>query len=177
MPKAMGVGVEPGENQNTGVTGTIVARYWSNLSYFDSAEISFDNEPFLAAGIKMAQTMRYSQGRPPTPQPGNIFEKSRTNLAERAIKTVRTQTKCLIAFLGAKMEMVIPEDHVIRGWAIVEAGWLVNRFHVTTTNGVTAIMSLRGRPYRGTVFAFGEEVYALDSFQQKHQCQWRTAVG
>jgi hypothetical protein len=34
-------------------------------------------------------------------------------------------------------------------------------------------MAMRGRPYRGRVCAFGEDVYALDSLQQKYQCQWR----
>ena len=57
--------------------------------------------------------------------------------------------------------MVIPEDHVLRGWFVVHAGWLLNRFHVTSTNGVTAFMALRGRPYRERVCAFGEVVYAL----------------
>ena len=34
-------------------------------------------------------------------------------------------------------------------------------------------MAVRGRPYRGRVCSFGEEVYGLDSLQQKYQCQWR----
>ena len=51
--------------------------------------------------------------------------------------------------------------------------WLLNRYHLTSGNGVTAYMAVCGRPYKGRVCAFGEEVYALDSLQQKYQCQWR----
>ena len=39
------------------------------------------------------------------------------------------------------MEMVIPEDHVLGGWSVVHAGWLLSRFHVTSANGVTAFMA------------------------------------
>jgi hypothetical protein len=69
--------------------------------------------------------------------------------------------------------MKLAEDHVLRGWAMVHAGWLLNRYHLTSSSGITAYMSVRGRPYKGRVCAFGEEVYALDSLQQKYQCQWR----
>ena len=121
------VGVEPLRNRNAGVIGAIVARFLSSLSYFDAIEISFDNEPVLAAGIKMAQAIRQSQGLPLTPQPGKMYEKSRTSLTERTIQTVRAQAKCLLAFLEGKMEMVIPEDHALRGWSVVHAGCLLNR--------------------------------------------------
>ena len=65
MPNSMGVllmvdvwikyvGVELLRNKNAGVIGAILARYLSNLSYFDEIEVSYDNEPVLSAGVKMA---------------------------------------------------------------------------------------------------------------------------
>jgi hypothetical protein len=127
----------------------------------------------LAAGVKMAQVIRSNQGLPMVLQPGKMYSKSRTSLAERSIQTVRAQGKCLIAYIEDKMQMKLAEDHVLRGWAMVHAGWLLNRYHLTSSSGITAYMAVRGRPYKGRVCAFGEEVYALDSLQQKYQCQWR----
>ena len=46
------IGVEPLRNKNAGVIGAIIARFLSNLSYFDTIEVSYDNEPVLAAGVK-----------------------------------------------------------------------------------------------------------------------------
>jgi hypothetical protein len=121
----------------------------------------------------MTQAIRSTQGLPMTPQPGKMYSKSRTSLAERTIQTVRAQGKCLVAFLEGKMQMKIPEDHVLRGWAMVHVGWLLNRCHLTSGNGVTAYMAVRGRRYKGRVCAFGEEVYTLDSLRKTYQCQWR----
>lgn len=86
------VGVEPLRYRNAGVIGAIVARFVSNLSYFDAIEISFDNEPVLAAGVKMLQTIRHSQELPLTPQLGKMYEKSRTSLAERTKKLSELNT-------------------------------------------------------------------------------------
>eukprot|EP00435_Cladocopium_sp_Y103_P023304 s2901_g5.t1 len=167
------VAVEPLRNKNAGVVGAIIARYLSGLSHFDMVEVAFDNEPVLSAGVKMAQTIRANQGLPLQPQPGRMYSKERTSLAERSIQTVRAQQKCLVAYLEFKIQAVIPESHPLRGWAMIHAAWLLNRFHITSSNGIAAFMAVRGRPYRGRVCAFGEEVYALDSLQQKYQCQWR----
>jgi len=150
------VGVEPLRNKNAGVIGTILARFLSNLSYFDAVEVSYDNEPVLSAGVNMTEVIRSNQGLPMTPQPGKMYSKSRTGLAERTIQTVRAQGKCLVAVLEDKMQMKIPEDHVLRGWAMIHAGWLLNRCHLTSGKGVTAYMA-----------------YTLDSLRKTYQCQWR----
>ena len=39
------VGVEPLRIRNGGVIGAVLARFLSNLSYFDTIEVSYDNEP------------------------------------------------------------------------------------------------------------------------------------
>eukprot|EP00435_Cladocopium_sp_Y103_P043647 s2238_g12.t1 len=166
------IGVEPLRNRNAGVIGAVLARFCSSLSLFDVLEVAFDNEPVLSAGVKMAQSIRAAQGLPLNPQPGKLYSKGRTSLAERSIQTVRSQAKCLIAFLEHKMALRIPESHVLQGWSFVHAAWLLNRYHLSSSTGVTAFMAVRGRPYKGRVCAFGEEVFALDSLQQKYQCQW-----
>ena len=81
-----------------------------------------------------------------TPQPGKVYSKVRTSLAERTIQTVRTQGKCLIVFLEDKMKMNIPDGHALHGCIMVHAGWLLNRYHLTSGNGVTAYMVVRGDP-------------------------------
>ena len=167
------VAVEPLRSKNQGVVGAIIARYLSSLNHFDLIEVAYDNEPVLSAGVKMAQTIRANQGLPMVPQPGKMYAKGRTSLVERSIQTVRSQGKCLIAFLESKMQMKLPGADVLHGWAIVHAGWWLNRYHLSSSTGITAFMGVRGRPYRGRVCSFGEEVYGLDSLQLKFQCQWR----
>lgn len=188
MPNCMGVllmvdvwtkyiSVEPLRNKNAGVIGAILARFLSNLSYFDVVEISYDNEPVLSAGVKMTQVIRANQGLPTVLQPGKMYSKARTRLAERSIQIVRAEGKCLVAFLEDKMQMKIPDDHVLRAWAMVHGSWLLNRYHLTSSNGVTAYMAVRGRPYKGRVCAFGEEVYALDSFNRSISVSGDVDVG
>ena len=171
------VSVEPLRNKNAGVIGALMARYLSGLILVDVVEVAYDNEPVLAAGVKMAQSIRASQGLPMNPQPGKMYSKARTSLAERSSQTVRSQGKCLIAYLEHKMEMKIAEDRALQGWAMVHAGWLLSRYRITSSNGITAYMGVRGRQFKGRVCAFGEEVYALDSLQQKYQCQWKKDAG
>ena len=36
-----------------------------------------------------------------------------------------------------------PEDHPLQGWAMVHAGWLLNRYHITSSTGITAFKSSR----------------------------------
>ena len=109
---------------------------WSDWKHFGKAYFKpllfrrggggFDNETVLAAGVKMVQVIRANQGLPTTPQRDKMYSKSRTSLAERTIQTVRVQGKCLIAFLEDKMKMKNPEGHVLHGWALVHAGWLLD---------------------------------------------------
>ena len=101
-------------NKNAGVIVAILARFLSNLSYFDVIEVSYDNEPVLSAGVKITQVIRANQGLPMTPQLGKMYSKVRTGLPERTIQTVRAQGKCLIAFLEDKMKMKIPDRHALR---------------------------------------------------------------
>ena len=90
------ISVEPLRNKNAGVIGAILARFLSNLSYFDVVEISYDNEPVLSAGVKMTQVVRANQGLPTVLQPGKMYSKARTSLAERSIQTVRAQARKML---------------------------------------------------------------------------------
>ena len=112
------------------------------------------------------------------PQPGRMYSKERTSLAERSIQTVRAQQKCLMAYLEHKIGAAIPEEHVLRGWAMVHAAWLLNRYHLTSSNGVTAYMAVRGRPYLGQPAAEVPVSMAqrMLAYQRRggprHHCSW-----
>ena len=50
------------------------------------------------------------------------------------------------------MQMKLSETHVLHGWAIVHAGWLLTRYHhLSSSIGITVFMGVKGRPYRGRV--------------------------
>ena len=55
----------------------------------------------------------------------------------------------------------IPEDHVLRAWAIHHASWLYNRFHLRGETQSTAHHLAFGRPYTGRILPFGEFVFGL----------------
>ena len=50
--------VESFRSKNQGVIGEAIANYLGMLGYFDKVEIAYDSEPVLAAGVKMAGTIR-----------------------------------------------------------------------------------------------------------------------
>lgn len=83
------VTVEPLENKLASVIGQMIARFLSMLGYFDKVEVTYGQEPVLAAGVEMAQTIRANQGLEKIAQPGVMYAKGRTALAERSIQTVR----------------------------------------------------------------------------------------
>ena len=170
------IAVEPSRNKLQSVVGGAVARFLGELGYYDQVELAFDNEPVLAAGMRSAQTIRAAQGLPTVLQPGQLYGNGRTSLAERSIQTVRAQGKCLMTHLEDKMRVKFPSEHPLRAWAVIHGAWLLNRYHVASPTGTTAFMSLRGRPYKGRICAFGEEVFALDPLQAKYSTQWRRGI-
>jgi len=159
------IGVEPLRNKLQSVVGAAVAKFLGGLGYYDRVELAYDNELVLAAGMTVAQTIRAAQGLKTVLQPGQMHGKSRTSLAERSIQTVRSQGKALMVHLDEKLRVKFPAEHPLRGWSVIHGAWLLNRYHVASSLGTTAFMSLRGRPCKG---AFGEVVFALDPLQAKY---------
>ena len=170
------VGTEPMKNRLASVVGNITARFLANMGYFEEVEIAHDGEPVLSAGMKYCQLIRQNNGLVTHLQPGHMYGKARTSLAERAISSVRNQAKTLIAYVEDKIKAKLKPDHVLHSWAIIHAAWLLNRFHIANATGVTAFMAVRGRPYKGRICNFGSEVYALDALRQKYQSQWRPGI-
>ena len=163
-------------NKNQGVVGQVVARFLATMGYFQTVELAVDNEPVLAAGMKMAPNIRANHGLETIIQPGLMYSKSRTSLAERTIQTVRGQGKTFSAYVEYKVAAKLPERHPLHAWAMIHASWILNRFHVSYVTGVTSHMALRGRPYNGKIYNFACEVYALDPPQTRYQSQWRRGV-
>eukprot|EP00435_Cladocopium_sp_Y103_P058050 s196_g20.t1 len=97
---------------------TIISKTNQNLTAFgglldqggEQLEVSY--EPGTpSAGVRMAQTIRSNQGLPMLPQPGKMYGKERTSLAERSIQTVRAQQKCLVVYLDFKIQANIGLKH------------------------------------------------------------------
>lgn len=87
------VAVEPLRNKLQSVVGGVVARFLGELGYFDRVELCYDNEPVLAAGMRVAQTIRSAQGLETILQPNKMYHKGRTALAERSIQSVAVARK------------------------------------------------------------------------------------
>ena len=78
--------------------------------------------------------------------------------------------------LEDKRKVKFRAEHPLRAWAVIHGAWLLNRYHTSSSTGTTAFMSLRGRPYKGRIYAFGEEMFALDPLQAKYSTQWRRGI-
>ena len=168
------IGMEPLRNKLQSVVGGAVARFPGELGYYKRVELTFDNEPVLAAGMRVAQAIRAAQGLETLLQPGQMYGKSKTALAEKSVQTVRAQGKCLMVHVGEMMGVKFPQEHPLRRWSVMHGAWLLSRYHISYSTGATAFISLRGRPYKGKICAFGEEVFALDPLQaKKYASQWR----
>ena len=165
--------VQPLKNKNQGVIGEAIAEFMATLGHYETVELAYDSEPVLAAGARMAKLIRSNNGLHTILQAGKFYDKARTSLAERCIQTVRAQAKTVIAHVQDRAQIIFDESHVLHSWAVVHACWLLNRYHVTSATGMTAYLSVKGRPYRGRVCCFGETVYGLDPLQAKYKSQWR----
>ena len=75
------------------VVGAAVAKFLRELDYHDHVERAFDNEPVLAAGMRVAHTIRAGQGPETVLRPGQMYGKSRTCRAEKSIQTARSQNE------------------------------------------------------------------------------------
>jgi hypothetical protein len=84
------IAVEPLRNKLQSVVGGAVARFLGELGYHDEVELAYDNEPVLSAGMRVCQTIRAAQGLDTILQPGQMYGKARTALAERSIQTEST---------------------------------------------------------------------------------------
>eukprot|EP00435_Cladocopium_sp_Y103_P019244 s76_g4.t1 len=82
---------EPLRNKLASVVGGSVARFLGELGYFEKVELACDNEPALASAMRVAQTIRAAQGLETILQPGQMYGKGKTSLAERSTQTVRAK--------------------------------------------------------------------------------------
>eukprot|EP00434_Breviolum_minutum_P036030 symbB.v1.2.031909.t1/scaffold3757.1/size50859/1 len=131
--------------------GESLANFLGELNYGEAIEICCDNEPVLAAGVKLTKDIRTRNG-------------------------LETIAKCIVSFVEEKVKVKIPPDAMLQAWAFQHGAWLVNKFHKSSTTGLTAFQCVHGRPYRGRICTFGESVYGHDAKQSKYRLQWREGL-
>ena len=162
--------------KSVNVIGESLANFLGELGYAEPIEICCDNEPVLAAGVKLTKDIRTRNGLETIVTCGKAYDKGRTSAAERYIRTIRNQAKCVISFVEEKLEALIPANAVIQAWAFQHGAWLINKFHKSSVTGLTAFQCVHGRPYRGRICTFGESVYGHDAKQSKYKLQWRRGL-
>ncbi len=153
---------------------TSISEFLGILGYFRKIEIASDNEPVIVSGIKQAQILRAKSGLETIVQQSKSFDKGRTAVAERAIQTVRSQARTLVNYV--ERESKFPDAHPIYMWALLHSAWLINRFHVHSALGCTPYQSLFGRPYRGRVANFGQDMYGISQKKSKYKAQWTRGI-
>ena len=156
--------------------GESLANFLGELNYGEAIEICCDNEPVLAAGVKLTKDIRTRNGLETIVTCGKAYDKGRTSAAERYIRILRNQAKCIVSFVEEKVKVKIPPDAMLQAWAFQHGSWLVNKFHKSSTTGLTAFQCVHGRPYRGRICTFGESVYGHDAKQSKYRLQWRKGL-
>lgn len=56
--------------------------------------------------------------------------------------------------------------------SLLHSAWLVNRFHVRSSLGGTPFQRLFGRPYKGRVANFGQDMYGISEKKTEYNAQW-----
>ena len=149
-----------------------ISEFLGVLGYFRKIEIVSDNEPVIISGIKQAQILRSKSGLETIVQQSKSFDKGRTAVAERAIQTVRAQGRTLVNYVEHQISARYPDSHPIHMWSLLHSAWLLNRFHLHSQLGCTPFQSLFGRPYKGRVASFGQDMYGISQKKSKYKAQW-----
>ena len=139
----------------------ILSAFIGEMGYVETIEIAHDNEPTINAAVDSR---------------AKNFDKGRTSMAERAIQTVRCQSKTLVHALEEQVKLKFDDKHIIHQWSVMHSAWLVNRFHFHSAIKTTPYQQLHGRPFRGKVACFGSLCYGLDGTVDKHHPQWLAGV-
>eukprot|EP00434_Breviolum_minutum_P013358 symbB.v1.2.011770.t1/scaffold750.1/size323489/22 len=134
--------------------GESLANFLGELNYGEAIEICCDNEPVLAAGVKLTKDIRTRNGLETIVTCGKAYDKGRTSAAERYIRILRNQAKCIVSFVEEKVKVKIPPDAMLQAWAFQHGSWLVNK----------------------RICTFGESVYGHDAKQSKYRLQWRKGL-
>ena len=151
---------------------TSISEFLGILGYFRKIEIGSDNEPVIVSGIKQAQILRAKSGLETIVQQSKSFDKGRTAVAERAIQTVRSQARTLVNNVEHQIESKFPDAHPIYMWALLHSAWLINGSHVHSALGCPPYQSLFGRPYKGRVANFGQDMHGISQKESKYKAQW-----
>ena len=139
-----------------------VVKFSLHLNYVqENVHFAMDVEPATKALLDMVVAIRRKMGYKATVREGKPYHKGRTARVERRIQNLRRQCLTLVEMVESKIEERIPEDHVLRAWAIHHASWLYNRYRLRGETQSTAHQLAFGRPYTGRILPFGEYVFGL----------------
>ena len=78
--------------------------------------------------------------------------------AERAIQTIRKQTRTLKLSMEIRLQHTIAQDAPIMTWIPRHAAWLYNRFQKTDLGGLTPYEKVRMVKYQRPLVELGESV-------------------
>ena len=166
------VSVMPLKPRNMQTVGNALVKFLNDVGHVGKMELAGDNEPVLAAGMRFCQRTRQTLGMETILTWNRTYEKTRTSIAERFVQTVRGLQKTLLSHLESAIQATIPAGHPVIQWAAMHASWLYNRYHVHSSLRTTPFQSLFGRPYRGKIVAFGQNVFGLDPKADKYRPAW-----
>ena len=167
------VHAEPLKVRNKRSVGEAMARFIGSLGHVGTVEIAVDNENVLVAGMEFCRDVRLRMGFQTITTTNKNYDKARTSTAERMIQTVRNLQKTLISQLEGEAKFRVPGGHCLRYWAVVHAAWLYCRYNIHATLKTTPYQSVTGRPYRGRLANFGQQVLGLDPKAGKYGALWK----
>ena len=98
--------------KSVNVIGEILANFLGELGYSEAIEICCDNEPVLAAGVRLTKDIRTRNGLETIVTCGKAYDKGRTVYQDN---------------VEEKVKVKIPQDAVLQAWAFQHGAWLINR--------------------------------------------------
>ena len=108
-----------------------VVKFSLHLNYVqENVHFAMDVEPATKAFLDLVVAIRRKMGYKATIREGKPYRKGRTARVERHIQNLRRQCLTLVEMVEGRIGEKIPEDHVLRAWAIHHASWLYSRYHL-----------------------------------------------
>ena len=90
-----------------------LVNFIGELGYMQTVEVAHDNEPVVNSAVQQAKLVRNQVGLKLVDQKSKNIDKGRTSMAERAIQTLRAQSKTLVHALEEEVKVQFEDKHTI----------------------------------------------------------------
>ena len=116
-----------------------------------------DQENALVDLLREVKEKRIRKGRDTLCENSKKYDSQSNGTAERAVQAIECIVRTHKLALEKKLDRSIPSKHPIMTWMVEHGASLLNKYQVGR-DGRTSHERIKGKAYRGEMFAFGRKV-------------------